>query len=158
MLVCELCDTDLSKMIKMDKLIEATGAELDFPGNDPTKGRGWNYCFYLSIQAANGLKFIHKNGIIHRDVKPSNFLVRTYIFVSELIKFTCLNYIITSLKLCFRVYPYNFRTINKNHIASFSQFKVVAVCESGKMTQCELSQSGHPQENMLTTVTESGSS
>ena len=75
MLVCELCDTDLAKLVQMDDLILPSGVGVLFPGRDSQKGQGWNYFFNLAKQAATGLHFVHSNSIVHRDVKPANFLV-----------------------------------------------------------------------------------
>lgn len=76
LLVCELCHTDLSKIINMETLMLPSEGDVPFPGDDPQRGRSWCYFFYLAKQAASGLNFVHSNGIVHRHVKPSNFLIK----------------------------------------------------------------------------------
>jgi len=42
---------------------------------------------YISYQICNGLKFLHKKGIMHRDIKPENVLIDPETLKVKLIDF-----------------------------------------------------------------------
>ncbi|KAK3583739.1 hypothetical protein CHS0354_022772 [Potamilus streckersoni] len=81
-LVMELCNTDLRRQIETGFLTPSNVANaVLFPGaarrTTPraTLLSSSSYALDIAIQAAKGLRFVHENGIVHRDVKPSNFLI-----------------------------------------------------------------------------------
>ncbi|KAK3600394.1 hypothetical protein CHS0354_016010 [Potamilus streckersoni] len=82
-LIMELCHTDLGKRIEEEYLISFSDTEklnIPFPGStaiddQPSCKESVFHAIDITRQAASGLEFIHKNGIVHRDVKADNFLI-----------------------------------------------------------------------------------
>ncbi|XP_045160441.1 uncharacterized protein LOC123525453 [Mercenaria mercenaria] len=77
-LVMELCDGSLDSLIQRGKLnmpwCEENG--IDFPGRDQTREETVGYIIHLAEQAARGIQFLHDNNVVHRDIKPHNFLIK----------------------------------------------------------------------------------
>ncbi|KAL3861909.1 hypothetical protein ACJMK2_007922 [Sinanodonta woodiana] len=78
-IVMELCDTDLHRQVDTGSLIPPNkGDIIKFPGAEKERKlryRSLSCALDIALQAAKGISFIHKNGIVHRDVKPSNYLM-----------------------------------------------------------------------------------
>ncbi|XP_046636657.1 probable serine/threonine-protein kinase fhkE [Daphnia pulicaria] len=63
-IILELCDASLEKLFLKE--------------NDPKKYRGpMPPELYVLLQLAEGLEYIHQMGLVHRDIKPQNVLIRS---------------------------------------------------------------------------------